>query len=249
MSTGSNDISPSVRGGRLAAWIMAACAALPLMAFLSPSPARAADCSSMASPSIDWQGCNKTSLVLQGSDLGGANLTETDFTYTDLRNANLAGANLEKSTLIRSSLAGAKADKANFSRVEAYRTSFAGMSAQGSSFASAELSRVDFAGANLTGSDFQKAELSRASFGTATLTGSRFTLANLSRADLHAIKVEGPIDYTGAFLFLTRIEGMDLSAATGLTQPQVDLTCGDSATKLPAGLNPGPYWPCKFGFD
>jgi uncharacterized protein YjbI with pentapeptide repeats len=233
---------PGVRG-------LAAGWGLALAVLFAVAPARAADCSSMAAPSIDWTECDKRSLILRGMDLGAAVLVDTDLSSTDLRGVNLAGANLEKATLVRASLAGAKADKANFARVEAYRTNLSGLSAKGSSFASAELQRADFTGADLTGADFQKAELGRANFASALLTGSRFTLANLSRADIHSIKYEGPIDFSGAFLFLTRIEGMDLTAATGLTQPQVDLACGDEATRLPEGLRPGPAWPCEFGFD
>jgi len=209
-------------------------------------PAHAGDCAAYAGPGVNWQDCDKGTLMLRGSDLAGSVLIDTDFTSTDLRDANLAGANLEKATLLRSSLAGARADKANFSRIEAYRTSFAGMSAQGASFASAELQRADFSGANLTGADFQKAELGRANFDKATITGTRFNLANLSRAQLAGAVYEGPIDLTDAFLFLTRIEGMDLSAAVGLDQWQVDLACGDAGTKLPAGLKPAPNWPCSF---
>lgn len=245
----STRISPSHSLRRIGVLALAASLQLTVAALFVAGPARAGDCASMAAPSVDWQECDKRTLMLKGEDLAGASLVGTDFTSTDLRNANLSGANLEKATLIRSSLAGAQADKANFARVEAYRTSFAGLSAKGASFASAELSRADFSDADLTGADMQKAEFSRASFGEATLTGARFTLANLSRADIHAIKFEGPIDFAGAFMFLTRIEGMDLSAAMGLAQAQIDIACGDSATKLPAGLKAGPAWPCDFGFD
>ena len=180
------------------------------------SPAAAADCQSSAYAKVDWSECNKGMLVLSGSDLSGANLADTDFSSTDLRNANLEGANLEKATLVRASLAGAKADKANFAKIEAYRTSFAGMSAQGASFAGAELQRADFTGANLTGADFQKAELGRVNFGKATLTGTSFPMANLSRAEMRGTTFEGAIDFTDAFLFLARLEGLDLSKATGL---------------------------------
>jgi len=245
----STRISPSHPLCRIGVLALAASLQLAVAASFVAGPALAADCASTAAPSVDWQECDKRTLMLKGEDLAGATLVGTDLTSTDLRNANLAGANLEKATLIRSSLAGARADKANFARVEAYRTSFAGLSAKGASFASAELARADFSDADLTGADMQKAEFSRANFGEAMLTGARFTLANLSRADIHAIKFEGPIDFSGAFMFLTRIEGMDLTAATGLTQPQVDLACGDAATRLPEGLKPGPAWPCEFGFD
>ena len=147
------------------------------------------------------------------------------------------------------SLAGAKADKTNFTRVDAYRTSFAGVSAQGAVFTSAELQRADFTGANLTGADFQKAELGRVDFSKAILAGTSFPMANLSRALLQEATFQGPIDLTGAFMFLTRIEGIDLTKATGLQQTQVDLACGDANTKLPAGLKAPASWPCKFQFD
>jgi len=211
-----------------------------------PGGALAADCGSMPAPSIDWTLCDKSSLILRGMDFTGANLSDADFTSTDLRDTALAGANLEKATLVRASLAGAKAAKATFARVEAYRTSFKGIVASGSSFASAELQRADFSDADLSGADFQKAELGRALFDKAVLTGSRFPYANLSRADLHLASFEGALDFTGAFLFLARIEGMDLTAATGLTQQQIDTSCGDGDTKLPEGINAPSTWPCKF---
>ena len=48
----------------------------------------------------------------------------------------------------------------------------------------------------------------------------------------------------GAYLYLTRIEGSDLSGVLGLTQWQVDVACGDGDTKLPEGLSRPPDWPC-----
>jgi uncharacterized protein YjbI with pentapeptide repeats len=206
--------------------------------------ALAASCKAMPAPSVDWQDCNKVNIILEGSELDNANLSGTDFTYTDLRSSSFNGANFEKATMIRSSLAGSKAEKANFTRIEGYRTIFSQVAAAGSTFASAELQRADFTEADLTGADFQKAELGRADFKGATITGARFPMANLSRAHLNAAKFEGPLDFTGAFMFLTRIEGMDLSQATGLEQAQVDQTCGDQNTKLPSGLKPPADWPC-----
>ena len=213
-------------------------------AILSSSEAQAASCKSEPAPSIDWQDCNKANLVLQESQLESANLFSTDFSYTDLRNSNLAGANFEKATLIRSSLAGSKAEKANFTRVEGYRTVFSEISAPGASFNSAELQRADFTAADLTGVDFEKAELGRANFTDATITGVGFPMANLARAQLQAAKFEGPLAFDGAFLFLTHIEGMDLSQATGLQQWQIDQACGDQNTKLPGDLKAPTDWPC-----
>jgi uncharacterized protein YjbI with pentapeptide repeats len=219
--------------------------AVGFAAFLATSPAMSADCDSMAYAGIDWQDCSKKALIIRGSDLSRANLVETDFTSTDLRNSKFDDANLEGATLVRSSLAGSSAKGANFSKVEGYRTDFSGMEAQGAAFTNAELQRVEFSGANLAGTSFEKAELGRANFEGANLTGSRFTLANLTRADLSNAKFTGPLDFANAFFYLTRLAGLDLSAATGLTQYQLDMACGDADTKLPAGLTAPASWPCE----
>lgn len=215
-----------------------------LFAMAAPAAGNAAGCRDSAGPSTDWADCNKKALMLGGSDLQGANLVSTDFTLTDLRGANLTGANLEKATLVRSSVAGAKAEGANFSKVEAYRCNFAEIAAEKASFVNSELQRANFSGARLTGANFEKAELGRANFEKAEITGTRFSHANLSRATFTTASFTGPIDFDGAFMFLTRIEGVNLSEATGLEQEQVDMTCGDSTTRLPAGLNPPAGWPC-----
>lgn len=203
-------------------------------------------CMTAPAPGIDWRDCNRSNVVLRGGDLTGAHLSGADFSVSDLREANLNSADLQRATLLRASLAGASAQKANFAKVEAYRSSFAGISAEGASFASAELQRSDFSGARLTGADFEKAELGRANFDKAVLTGTRFPLANLARADFNGATIEGPIDFGRAFMFLTRIEGLDLSAAANLDQAQVDMACGDESTKLPTGLAKPTSWPCAF---
>ena len=221
--------------------------ALTGLLMLAQSPVLAADCKASPAPSVDWQDCNKSRLMIPGSALAGANLTSTDLSYTDLRNSNLSGAKLEKATLFRASLNGSNVDKANLSRIEGYRTTFVGVSAQGASFASAELQRADFRGANLTGADFQKAELGRAVFADAVITGAKFAMANLARANLAGARFEGPLDFSGGFLFLTRLDGLDLSQATGLEQWQIDQACGDASTRLPASLSAPADWACPAG--
>lgn len=204
----------------------------------------AADCQSVAEPGIDWSGCNRRNLSISGANLEGANAAGADLSATDLRDATLTSANLEKAKLVRASLAKASADKANFSRVEGYRTDLKGLSAQGAVFQGAELQRADFTDAVLSGANFEKAELGRARFKGATLSDNRFAFANLARANLSGVKIGGPTDFSGAYTFLTRIEGVDLSAATGLVQGQIDLSCGDGKTKLPPGLTAPANWPC-----
>jgi len=220
-------------------------AAVLLTAVLAPLTTSAADCRAVPAASVDWQGCSKSKLMLSGSELGEANLVEADLSQTDLRDSNLAGANLEKSALYRSSLAGSNAEKANFTRIEGYRTNFQSVSASGASFVSAELQRADFSNAMLDAADFQKAELGRANFAGATVSGANFGRANLSRVNLNQAKFDGALDLTGAFLFLTRLEGVDLTQAKGLQQWQIDQACGDDATKLPAGLQVPAKWACQ----
>jgi uncharacterized protein YjbI with pentapeptide repeats len=217
-----------------------------LLAFLPTVVQAAPDCSASPAPGIDWTECDKKLIILSGSDLNGATLVDVDFTSTDLRGTNLLAANLEKATLVRASLADAKARGAKFDRILAYRTNFSGIDARGATFASAEIQRSNFTNAVLADVDFTKAELGRADFSGADITGTRFALANLARADFSKAKFAGPIDFAGSFFFLTRIEGLDLSAATGLQQWQIDMACGDGDTKLPSDLSVGADWPCTF---
>jgi len=226
---------------------------LPLLiaglAGLSGTDARADNCRTAPSPGIDWQQCDKKLLMLGGSDLKDAKLMEADFSTTDLRDANLLGANLEKARLVRASLAGSIASGARFARVEAYRTDFSRISAEDASFEGAELQRSNFKDAKLSNVNFTKADLGRSQFDGAEVGGSRFSLANLARADFRASRFSSSVDFDRAFFFLTRVEGVDLSSATGLSQWQLDMACGDDKTMLPAGLKKPAQWPCKFQQD
>ncbi|MGJ7036981.1 uncharacterized protein YjbI with pentapeptide repeats [Shinella sp. BE166] len=221
-----------------------AAAFLGMAVGLSSGDAKAADCRSDPAPEIDWSDCAKKSLMLSGNDFTGANFRDADLSSTDMRNTTLTGADLEKATLVRTWFTDARLDKANFARVEAYRSIFKNVFAQGASFASAELQRAAFNGADLTNTSFEKADVSRADFDEAILSGASFAYANLARADLSEAKVERALGFNRAFMLLTRIEGLDLSGATGLDQSQIDIACGDAETKLPNGLTTPTSWPC-----
>ena len=131
-----------------------------------------------------------------------------------------------------------------FPRSRAIRANFAHASIRNAAFNGAELERANFSGANLEGSSFEKAELGRANFVGARLSGNVFAFANLARADFRQATMAGGLDFSKAYVFLARIEGADLSFAKGLEQSQIDLSCGDAKTKLPAGLRPPETWPC-----
>lgn len=212
--------------------------------FMVPAAQAAGSCGSSAAANVDWSGCVKKNLMMSGNDFQGANLSEADFSMTDLRNNNLTGANLQKARLIRSWFTGSTADKADFSRIEGYRAGLQNVSAKNANFESAELQRANFSSSILTGANFEKAELGRTTFDKADVTDVDFTLANLSRADISKAVFTTPPRFDRSFMFLTRIEGLDLSNAVDLAQAQVDLACGDTATKLPTGLRAPASWPC-----
>jgi uncharacterized protein YjbI with pentapeptide repeats len=88
-----------------------------------------------------------------------------------------------------------------------------------------------------------KAELARTVLSNAKVSGVSFSYSNLGRADLRGLDLSG-VDLTGSYLFLTLLGGADLSRAKGLEQEQLDLACGTSETKLPAGLARPQNWPC-----
>lgn len=205
---------------------------------------QAASCRAEASAEVDWRECNKRLLMLGGSVLDGADLRGTDFTYTDLRGSSFNKANMEKAKLIRSSLASSQLQDSNMTKVEAYRSDFSDANAENARFDNAEMQRANFQNAKLVNTNFTKAELGRADFEGAMLTGTKFTMANLSRARFEGATFTGPIDFENAFLLLTRIEGLDLSTATGIDQKQIDIACGDAKTKLPQGLTTPTEWPC-----
>ncbi|MCB1465248.1 MAG: pentapeptide repeat-containing protein [Nitratireductor sp.] len=233
---------------RLARHLSGVAVAAGLVAAIAPWPAsiaNAADCNADPKPGIDWGGCRKRNLIIGGSDLSGANLSETDFTSTDLRKSGLDGADLSKANLLRSMLDSSKAAGANFEKAIGFRTSFAGTDLTAARFGKSEMQRADFTGAALANVDFEKSELGRAIFTDADINGTNFTYSNVARADFRLARFETPIDFTGAYFFLTRIEGLDLSQAVGLAQWQVDMACGDTTTKLPAGMATPTTWPCE----
>lgn len=212
--------------------------------FFIPVQPALAGCEDDAAPGVDWHECRKRNLIMSGSNFEGANLSNTDFSSSDLRDSNLNNADLTKSNLLRAYFAGSTAINANFQNALGFRTNFAGASLQGAIFLKSELHRSDFTDADLTNADLSKAELGRVSFAGATLTGANLEHSNLARADFRSVVFEGALPLSNAFLFQTHIEGLDLSGATGLSQWQIDMSCGDADTKIPEGLTRPDTWPC-----
>jgi uncharacterized protein YjbI with pentapeptide repeats len=88
-----------------------------------------------------------------------------------------------------------------------------------------------------------KAEFGRAILAEADFTDGQMHAAYLARADLRGAIFSGA-DISDADFYRADLRGADLSQALQLEQEQLNATCGDETTKLPAGLTPPPEWPC-----
>lgn len=90
-------------------------------------------------------------------------------------------------------------------------------------------------GGDLTDADFDNSRLVLACMSNANFRSASFRHADLSGANLANSKLD-EADLSGAVLSITSIKGTDLRRAKGLTQAQLDQACGDTATRVPAGL-------------
>tara|TARA_R110002072_G_scaffold49277_35_gene134088 strand:- start:10657 stop:11376 length:720 start_codon:yes stop_codon:yes gene_type:complete len=217
--------------------------ALALLIF-SPRPSLAG-CGDSPRPGVDWSSCNQTRLQLKGADLSGGKFVSANLSTSDFRNARLAGSDFSRAILIRSLLGGADLRDAVLHKVEAHRANFDKAIMTNADMMKGELLRASFVGAKLAESDLSKAELGRANFARADLTGANISFSNLARADFRDSTLVG-VNITGAYTYLTRLEGANLRDVTGLLQNQLDLACGDAATLLPQGLTRPAVWPCTW---
>lgn len=100
----------------------------------------------------------------------------------------------------------------------------------------ADLSNTCVKEHDLHGADFTGADAGLMCMSFADFTGARFRDTELSGANLSGAKMDGA-DLTGAKTSITSFLGTDLRKVQGLTQTQLDVACGDAATKLPPGLH------------
>ena len=213
-----------------------------LLLCLAPGGVQAA-CSDPPKAGVDWSGCAKHRLILRNTNLQGAKLASSELDSTDLAQANLSGADLSRASLDRTRLSGADLSRAKLTQVNAYRSNFSAAKFAGADLTKAELIRSNLSGADLSGVNMEKAELPRASLEGANLSGANLSSTDLARTSLVKAKLAGA-RFVKARMFLTRIEGVDLSTVVGLVQSQLDSACGNNLTKLPAGLKAPASWPC-----
>lgn len=205
-----------------------------------------AACTDTAAPSVDWENCRKRNLIMDSFNFSGSNFTKADLSASDLRNSNLKKAQFIKTNLVRASLSGSDAEEANFEGVVASRTDFSKGNYKNANFFKAEISRSNFSNSNLEKANMSKADLSRVNFFNANLKGVNLEFTNISRTNLISVVIDEDFSLEGAYMFLTRIDGLNLSGSKNLKQWQIDMACGSESTILPEGISAPDTWPCEF---
>jgi uncharacterized protein YjbI with pentapeptide repeats len=210
---------------------------------LAAAGAAEAGCKDSPNPGVDWTGCSKERLMLDQDDLSGAIFNFGFLSGISLQGAKLTGASFVQTELVRASFSQADLSGADFEKALASRAEFSGANMQGARLVKAEFLRVRFIGADLTGADLSEAILLRIDFSGARLPDANLRDAIVPRGVFRGADLAGA-DLTGAFLYRSEFEGVDLSSVIGLTQHQLDDTCGNDETILPAGLSRPARWPC-----
>ena len=111
------------------------------------------------------------------------------------------------------------------------------------SYPGIDLIRTELAGADLTGADLTGADLTGADLSGAGLSGADLSGADLSAAYLWGRTQTAMLNLSGARLYATHLESVDLTQVRNLTSDQLDQAIMDDATKLPFAIPPPPGRP------
>ena len=147
---------------------------------------------------------------LQGANLWGIILWEANLWGTDLRNANLQKADLRGAILEKADLRGA-----NFSDVNLTDARLIEANLSSSNFTRANLCGVRLVRANLQSADFSGAKLSKAELIQSNLIGTKFLGTELSEAGLTAVTAIAA-DFEKAILTGACLEDWHITDRTNL---------------------------------
>ena len=153
-----------------------------------------------------------TALAANPKDVARARNTRqiADCTHCDLTNAKMTGGFFQLANMIQADLSGANFDGANM----------AGVQLNGAKAINTSFVYTNFSGARLDGADMR---------------GANFAHAWLNWTWFQGAKLDGA-NFAGARMPGTQLYGTDLSKVVGLTQGQLETSCGDASTILPPGL-------------
>ena len=163
---------------------------------------------------VDLSNSDLSFASLRSANLEGANLTNVKFNGTNLLWANLRGATFQPNML-------QAADHWNLAFYSEDKLRALSLAADHNErLRNKNFEGMDLSGAYLWGFDFSSANLKDANLRNATLRWADFQHATLTGADL-----EG-----------SSLHSADLGTATGVTQEQLDRSCGNDDTILPKGM-------------
>ena len=136
----------------------------------------------------DLRRANLLAANLSEADLSGANLSEANLIGANLSEANLIGANLRRVDLKEANLKGADLSLSNLSEADLFLTNLREANLSGANLSGADLFKTNLLGADLSGANLSGAVLSRAFLWEADLSGANLSEANPSEANLMDIR-------------------------------------------------------------
>ncbi len=204
------------------------------------------NCDADPAPMVNWSGCDKSEILLDGENMEGAILIGTDFSDAVLidsdfsgaimKDADLTGAVLDGVVLRKSELSGAdfsgaillfvdlsyaNAPMADFDGAGLYVVLARDSNLKEAVFTETEMIVVDFSHSNLMGADFSGSEIEYGHFVGSNLTNARFNRARVRRSDLSQAALQD------ADLSRARLGISWLKAATGTPVGSADVRLAD----------------------
>ncbi len=174
----------------------------------------------------DFSGSMFNRSNLSGGEFHSSNLSNTHFRRAFLARVtgeavNMADSRLQDATLTEAKINHSTLSKANLNRAYMDRGEFIG-----TNFNQADLTSASARQTNFEGSNFIEARLNHAN-----LEG-----AKLDKAIFHKVKF-GYARLKDASMLEADLSWADLSNVNGITQTQLDVACGNAATRLPIGYS------------
>lgn len=177
---------------------------------------------------------------LPKADLHYANLSHANLNGTNLSNADLFAANLSHATLANSDLSKADLRNADLSYANLFVANLNKANLLHANLSHANLTIAKLNYANLKNTNLSHANLNPSYLSHAKLNGANLSGANLSGANLNGANLIKAtlfnVNLSHANLNDTNLSDADLTNAFGLSQIQLDKSCGNLNTKLPQGL-------------
>lgn len=133
------------------------------------------------------------------ADLSGAILSHADLSQVNFEEANLSSCDLRESDFTYSNLQGADLSEACLAHALLYDATLANANLSNADLRNAVLSGVDLTQAQLSGANFSQADLSGVDLREVDLRNTTMTQADLSDADLRGVDLQ-ETDLTGAIL-------------------------------------------------